>query len=653
MKVYNSISIIRQRFFVWLLSILTGGGLLTSCDYLDVVPEGTSSMENAFSMREPALRYLYTCYSYITGIDQGGTFELIGGDELWTMSRPYSSNIAFRPTAMGIAEGRQSSTSVINDRWGHFYSAIRDCNTFLDGMNTYKIPDLPDFEKKEWIAEAKVLKAWYHFCLLQMYGPVPIVKENLPVSASVDEVKVARNSVDEVVDYIVELIDEAVPQLPVVVRSNATERGRMTLPIALTIKAQTLVFAASPLYNCNQQLANLKNANGKLLFPQDESKKMEKWERAKEACREAVQVCMDDLGMELYTFPGIPRYDLSNTILRQMTLRNAICEPWNEELIWGNTKDWVNALQVVTMPILNPMLYDNSQMKIVMGVPIKVTEMFYSDHGVPIEEDKTWDYGNRFQLRKATKDDNLLVHEGSVTVSAHYNREPRFYAWVGFDQGVWYGQGNYDDSKPNDLYYWRVSAYSQLQPFSPTMVFGPVTGYVPKKYVHYETTEIGILNLSRTVYIWPNLRLSDLLLYYAEAINESEDSQTARDEAMLYADIVRARAGLPTIADAWTAYSNNPNKYKSQNGLREILQQERLIELCFEGKRFFDLRRWKTAPAVYNNLVQGWDLFKKEAEYFYKPLTIFEQRFGLKDYFFPISDGELTRNTNLVQNVGW
>ena len=158
-----------------------------------------------------------------------------------------------------------------------------------------------------------------------------------------------------------------------------------------------------------------------------------------------------------------------------------------------------------------------------------------------------------------------------------------------------------------------------------------------------------------TNYIWPQLRLADLLLYYAEAINEADDSPVARDEAMSYADMVRLRAGLPTIEDAWTLSSSKPDKYKSQQGLREIIQQERLIELCFEGKRFYDLRRWKTAPAVYNNTpIQGWSLGRyRELEQFYKPYTIFEQKFSRKDYFFPIAEDELTRNTNLVQNVGW
>ena len=139
----------------------------------------------------------------------------------------------------------------------------------------------------------------------------------------------------------------------------------------------------------------------------------------------------------------------------------------------------------------------------------------------------------------------------------------------------------------------------------------------------------------------------------AEAINEAEDSQTARNEAMVYLDKIRTRAGLKSVEESWSNYSNNPNKYKTQDGLRKIIQRERLIELCFEGSRFWDLRRWKTAREELNKPIQGWSTFGTNNESYYKPFTIFSQKFGLKDYFWPISENEIARNSNLVQNMGW
>ena len=79
----------------------------------------------------------------------------------------------------------------------------------------------------------KFLKAYYHFYLFRLYGPIPIVDQNLPVSAGVDEVAVYRNTVDEVTDYIVKLLDEAAAVLPGIIENQTEEMGRITKPIAL------------------------------------------------------------------------------------------------------------------------------------------------------------------------------------------------------------------------------------------------------------------------------------------------------------------------------------------------------------------------------------------------------------------------------------
>jgi hypothetical protein len=236
----------------------------------------------------------------------------------------------------------------------------------------------------------------------------------------------------------------------------------------------------------------------------------------------------------------------------------------------------------------------------------------------------------------------------------NFDREPRFYAWLAFDRGVYYGHGVENDANPANLLYIQ-SRYAERQgaaAFSINNFTGPCTGYYPKKYMHFRTAGLE-QNMSVENYIWPLMRLPELLLYYAEALNEAEDSQAARDKAMEYVDMIRERAGLGKIADAWTAFSSNPTKYQSQTGLRQIIQQERTIELAFEGKCYWELRRWKTATEVLNAPVQGWNMAQRTVDVYYQPVTIFEQTFGLKDYFSPIPDGELQRNTKLVQNLGW
>ena len=69
-------------------------------------------------------------------------------------------------------------------------------------------------EKNEWKAEAKFLKANFHFILLTYYGPIPVIDTNLPISASDEAVRVERQTVDYCVNYIVSTINESIPNLP-------------------------------------------------------------------------------------------------------------------------------------------------------------------------------------------------------------------------------------------------------------------------------------------------------------------------------------------------------------------------------------------------------------------------------------------------------
>src|SRR5690606_34311498 len=126
------------------------------------------------------------------------------------------------------------------------WKAIRDCNTFI--ANVHKARDLGSFERAKWIAEVQTLKAYYHFYLMQLYGSIPIARENLPASASTEELMVYREPSDDVVSYIVQLLDEAMPNLGLEVDNMIADEGRITRPVAAAIKAKVLVTAASPLF---------------------------------------------------------------------------------------------------------------------------------------------------------------------------------------------------------------------------------------------------------------------------------------------------------------------------------------------------------------------------------------------------------------------
>jgi hypothetical protein len=202
----------------------------SSCaDYLDVVPDNIATIEHAFTMRVEAKKYLFTCYSYMPHDGQlDNDPAIMGGDEMWSVFEPQQAQ--YGDGAFRIARGLQNAGSPLINKWAGLYQGIRTCNIFLE--NVQKVPDIPAWEKTQWASEVTFLKAYYHFYLLRMYGPIPIIKENKPISAGVEEVRVSRNTVDECFNYIVELIDESLLGLDSVVINPVEELGRITKPIA-------------------------------------------------------------------------------------------------------------------------------------------------------------------------------------------------------------------------------------------------------------------------------------------------------------------------------------------------------------------------------------------------------------------------------------
>lgn len=618
--------------------------LTVSCNsYLDVVPDNVATVDHAFNMRNTAEKYLFTCYRYLPShASLGDNPAFASGDEFW-----FSNSFLQFHSAPGwqIARGNQGVVSPILNYWDGYsnpFQGIRDCNIFIENIG--RVPDMMDEEKDRWIAEAKFLKAYYHFWLMRMYGPIPVIRENLPISASVEEVRVTREPIDDCVAYIVELLDEATVNLPDVISDELTELGRITKPIALSVKAMVLVTAASPLFNGNTEYVGFAGPDGRELFNQTYS--TDKWQQAADACREAIDVC-HDLGMKLYTFElGISQFSPSEETITQMSIRNSVTERWNPEIIWGNTNSTAVALQRQATPPLDPTNSVNGNTLGNMAPPVKIAEQFYSKNGVPINEDVTYDYAGRFELREASEADKYHLQTGYTTVGLHFDREERFYASLAFDGGLWYGQGRLDD---NDQ--WTIQAkLGQAQTRVSSNRFS-VTGYWPKKLVNYENI-IGTGNTYTIQYYpWPVIRLSDLYLLYAESLNELNEQPN--DETYEYLNKVRERAGLPSVQDAWTNFSRQPDKFTTQAGLRNIIQQERLNELAFEGKRFWDLRRWKRAHIELNNPITGWDIDQENPETYYRQRVLFNQTFMMRDYFWPIRESNLIVNRNLVQSPGW
>jgi hypothetical protein len=149
------------------------------------------------------------------------------------------------------------------------------------------------------------------------------------------------------------------------------------------------------------------------------------------------------------------------------------------------------------------------------------------------------------------------------------------------------------------------------------------------------------------------MRLGDLYLLYVEAINESEGPNGPNSSEMFkYIDLIREKAGLRGVKYSWDNYAET-KKYETQSGMRQIIHRERLIELSFEGPRFWDLRRWKEAPDEFAKDIVGYSLWEMYPEKFYQRVIMFKQPYSAKNYFWPIRTSYIENNTNLVQNIGW
>jgi hypothetical protein len=239
---------------------------------------------------------------------------------------------------------------------------------------------------------------------------------------------------------------------------------------------------------------------------------------------------------------------------------------------------------------------------------------------------------------------------GEQTVGLHFDREPRFYANLGFDRGHWYGNGKYDQEDQ-----WTIKTRNGEAANISEGRHRSVTGYMPKKLVNYqgeyEDRDRGDYIVME--YAYPIIRLADLYLLYAEALNEAEGPSS---EVYQWIDLVRERAGLEGVVDSWSKYAVDAHKNDpaDKNKLRGIIQRERLIELSFEGHRYWDIRRWKKAKEVWHNQsVQGWDINEEDAAGFYRVKTLFVQKFNTRDYLWPIREDNLNVNPRLVQNPGW
>ena len=239
-----------------------------------------------------------------------------------------------------------------------------------------------------------------------------------------------------------------------------------------------------------------------------------------------------------------------------------------------------------------------------------------------------------------------LIHEeesGYDPNNPYVGRDDRFYADIAYNQAVISGmQGGVLNHNYVLNIYVGGNDYDNPQGNPSYQVYTTYTGYYTVKAVDPNREVYGYWYGSTQP--WLIFRYAEILLDFAEAQNEATGPTP---EVYAALNKLRQRAGITTTLE----------ENLTQSQMRELIRNERYVELCFEHHRYWDLRRWKLAEEKLNNRNYTGVVITKEDDgtftYAYEPVESFSLVFTDKMYFMPIPQSEISKNGSLKQNPGW
>lgn len=219
-------------------------------------------------------------------------------------------------------------------------------------------------------------------------------------------------------------------------------------------------------------------------------------------------------------------------------------------------------------------------------------------------------------------------NSGYNPVTPYTGRDPRL------DLTILYNTSTFK-SKPLEIWVGGANATPKTN--------ATKTGYYLKKYL-IEAVSLDPNSVSSRQHTWVIFRYGEVLLNFAESMNEAYGPENASDlgmNALQAVNLIRTRAKMPPFPVGLT---------KEQFRLK--LQNERRIELAFEDNRFWDIRRWKIGNTT--NDIYGMEITKNaDGTYKYTKKLVERRVYEDKMNLFPIPQSELFKNTNLKQNMGW
>lgn len=580
---------------------------ITSCSkYLDKTPDEDLTLKDVFSNR------LHT-EAFLTSIYAGQNWEINPIDP-WARSPWTGSSDEMEITFPGsyshyMTNGGWNAQNILDD-WQFAYQTIRKTDLFLENIDKLPLQDgYTQDDKNSWIGETHFLRAWDQFTVFRIYGPSPIMDRAWDPNEDFKTIK--RSSVDACVSFIVDECDKAAALLPITVSSN--KLGRATKASALALKARVLLYAASPLFNGNNDFRDFKDPDGKPLFP--ESYDASKWQKAADAAKACIDAC-EAGGYGLYTAP-------SNDPVENYA--NLFLQNHNKEVLWATNYQAFQHLERCSSPLsyggfsimsVSQQLVDayrDAQGRSVItgyqtdGTPNINTETGYNETGFAAASGKYWPAGVN----------NMYV-----------NREPRFYASIHYSGSIW-------KNTALQMYFsGKDGASKNTTDFSKT-------GYVVRKFanplINIQTNSGW--DLKTFIYF----RLGEQYLNYAEALNESQGPVT---DVYKYLNLIRKRSGLADVATGL-----------SKDDMRQQIWLERRIELALEGHRYFDTRRWKIAALTNNGNLYGLNITSgnspTDLSFFKRTVTDKRKFLAPRDYFWPVPQSELDKDPALLQSMYW
>ncbi|WP_316847477.1 RagB/SusD family nutrient uptake outer membrane protein [Pedobacter psychrodurus] len=596
------------------LLLLTMG----SCKkYLDQVPDDVITVDDIFKSRANTERFLANIYHSLpnelaqryTSTDNSGTWTASSDEAKYNWDFNYSNNM--NKSTWSNTDG------AVADLWNGYYVAIRNATYFIKNIDSANPVEVPAAVRSTYKAEAKALRALYYFYLIRMYGPVPILGDDLlDINAPIADLRLPRTPVDQGIDFVVSELDAAYADLPYT--PNLDQYGRITKGVCKAYKVEALMLKASPLFNGNISYAGLTNADGTKLFSQTND--VAKWATAAAAAKAFI----DEFVPTYYAL--YKETDADPFIAAYKSCKNVMLQDWNKEWIFARSNSG-NYLQYDRTPkhIGAASSASGIQGGGAIGATQKIVDAYFMANGRSIDDAQSGYNASGFSSFKAPFD----IAERS-TYNQWTNREPRFYVGITYTNSYWLNQVSGSAALITDFTLNGNSGRSQS-----TSDVSP-TGYGIRKNVAANGNGRGALML----------RLANIYLDYAEALNESQPGNVA---ILTYLNLIRERAGVPQYGAGANALPVPASQLEMQTAIRK----ERQIELAFENVRYFDTRRWKIAETTDAGAVYGLDMTKSGTEFYNK--TLIETRVfnKVRDYLYPIPNAEVLKNNNMVQNLGW